>query len=177
MALTAANTGPSVNTVQDLTTALMSRYDVNKDSKLSSEEFSSLLGNLMGPSGVTGTGAVSATKLAGTTPITSLAAAGTYRHQLEGFDRNKMDNPSVQSVKYRFGRVAERYDVNAASSSMASAESLLNSMTSDLTAAGLTILGVSKDRIQMLDDSGRAAWFDVIRGAGASGPGWQWGLV
>ena len=178
MAITStATTGTTA--VQDLATALMNRYDSNKDSKLSADEFNSFLTNLLGTTGVssaagtsTATGAAAATT---TTPLTSLGASGNYRHQLEGFDMNKMDNASVQSVKYKFGRVAERYDVNGASSSMAGAESLLNSMTTDLSAAGLTILGVQNDKVQMLDDAGKAAWFDVIRGAGATGCGWQWG--
>ena len=180
MAITSTATTGTTNAVQDLASALMSRYDSNKDSKLSADEFNSFLSNLLGTAGVSNSvvsanaSGVAATPAA-TTPLTSLGASGSFRHQLEGFDMNKMDNPSVQSVKYKFGRVAERYDVNAASSSMASAQSLLNSMTGDLSAAGLTILGVQNDKVQMLDDAGKAAWFDVIRGAGASGCGWQWG--
>jgi hypothetical protein len=57
---------------------------------------------------------------------------------------------------------------------MSSAESLLSQMRADLEAAGITVLDVSRDKIQIRDEKGQAAWIDVIRGAGAADPAFQW---
>ncbi|TDI21682.1 MAG: hypothetical protein E2P06_13765 [Acidobacteria bacterium] len=38
----------------------------------------------------------------------------------------------------------------------------------------ITVLDVSRDKIQVLDDQGQTAWIDVIRGASAGDPAFQW---
>ena len=57
---------------------------------------------------------------------------------------------------------------------MATAEALLRQMRPALEAAGITVLDVSRGKIQVLDDQGQIAWVDVIRGAGAFDQAFQW---
>ena len=92
---------------------------------------------------------------------------------MEGFDDTKLGDPSHTSMKYLFGRVAQRYSL-ASVRDKASAESLLLQMRPDLEAAGITVLDVSRDKIQVRDDQGQTAWVDVIRGASAGDPAFQW---
>ena len=56
----------------------------------------------------------------------------------------------------------------------ASAEALLMQMRPELEAAGLTVLDVSKGTIQIQNNQGDAIWVDVIRGASAGDPAFQW---
>lgn len=47
-------------------------------------------------------------------------------------------------------------------------------MVPELQAAGLEVVGVSGDKIQVKTEVGYE-WVDVIRAAGGTNPGWQWG--
>ena len=71
--------------------------------------------------------------------------------------------------------VAQRYSL-ASVTDKASAESLLIQMRPELEAAGLTVLDVSKDKIQIQIQNGQGVtfWVDVIRGASAGDPAFQW---
>jgi hypothetical protein len=40
--------------------------------------------------------------------------------------------------------------------------------------AGIDVLAIKNDKIQVKDDAGHAAWIDVIRATGSSDTGWQW---
>ena len=92
---------------------------------------------------------------------------------MAGFDDAKLGNLSHTTVKYLFGRVAQRYSLVSVRDH-ASAASLLLQMRPDLEAAGITMLDVSRDRIQIRDDERQTAWVDVIRGASAGDPAFQW---
>lgn len=92
---------------------------------------------------------------------------------LEGFDFNKLQNPSVQTVKYRFGRVASQHALDGVHDK-AGAEALLRQMRPEMEAAGLRIKDIKGDSILVNTEIGDE-WVDVVRGAGAPNPGWWWG--
>lgn len=96
------------------------------------------------------------------------------RQPLEGYDQAKLDNPNHRTPKYIFGRVAQNFKLDSVQSDKGRAEQLLKAMVPDLQAAGLEVVGVSGDKIQVKTELGYE-WVDVIRGAGAANPGWQWG--
>ena len=92
---------------------------------------------------------------------------------LEGYNPTKLNDPSVQSVKYQFGRVATNYPLDGVKDH-ASAEALLKRMVPDLQAAGLNVKEVKGDKIRVETELGDE-WVDVVRGAGSGNPGWWWG--
>lgn len=96
------------------------------------------------------------------------------KQPLEGYDQTKLDNPDHKTPKYIFGRVAQGFKLDSVQGDKAKAEDLLKAMVPDLQAAGLEVVGVSGDRIQVKTELGYE-WVDVIRGAGAPKPGWHWG--
>ncbi|MBX3170587.1 MAG: hypothetical protein KF760_24480 [Candidatus Eremiobacteraeota bacterium] len=104
--------------------------------------------------------------------------ADPYRSEskqpLEGYDQAKLDNPEHRTPKYIFGRVAQNFKLDSVQGDKAKAGQLLEAMVPELRAAGLEVVGVSGDRIQVKTELGYE-WVDVIRGAGAANPGWQWG--
>lgn len=112
-------------------------------------------------------------------PVPAPASAPAPAHgevgpvPLEGYDYGKLHNPAHRTVKYVFGRVASRTPLTSVRDH-ASAEALLNSMVPTLRAAGLEIVGVKKDKIQVKTEIGYE-WVDVVRGAGSGNPGWWWG--
>lgn len=157
----------STSPLTDLAQSLVQKFDTNGDGSLTTQEFTSFLTSFVGSLGTGGRGAS--------------AAADSASHPdriggspMEGFDFRKIGDPSVTTVKYKFARVAQNWNLNGVTD-MAAAESLLNSMRGELEANGVTVLAVSKDKLQILDDFGRPGWVDVIRGAGAPGSAWQWG--
>jgi hypothetical protein len=167
----------AINSVQSpapfdqIARALVDRFDANKDGQLTTEEFTSFLSNFLTSAALPAGKAVglSAESLPG-----SGLKFGTVRPALEGFDAGKLADAGHLTAKYKFARVAQQYSLEGVTSK-AAAESLLNSMKSDLTAAGLEVLDVSKDKIKIKDDAGQDAWIDVIRAAGSGRAGaWQW---
>jgi hypothetical protein len=104
--------------------------------------------------------------------------ADQYRSEskqpLEGYDQTKLDNPDHKTPKYIFGRVAQNFKLDSVQGDKAKAGELLEAMVPELQAAGLEVVGVSGDKIQVKTELGYE-WVDVIRGAGATNPGWQWG--
>ena len=158
----------STNPLDQLARSLVDRFDANKDGQLTTDEFSSFLSNFLN-SAATPSGTVPSITSA---PV-SFAKVAT-KQPLEGFDAGKLADLSHNSLKYRFGRVAQNYSL-ASVSDKASAQAVLNSMKSDFAAANVDVLDVKGDKLQLKDDSGQTIWVDVIRGAGAgAGAGWQW---
>ena len=107
-------------------------------------------------------------------PSATDAFRSTTKVPLEGYDQTKLDNPEHRTPKYIFGRVAQNFKLDSVQSDKGRAEQLLKAMVPDLLAAGLEVVSVSGDRIQVKTEVGYE-WVDVVRGAGASDPGWQWG--
>lgn len=104
--------------------------------------------------------------------------ASQYRSQtpvpLEGYDSAKLNDPSHNTPKYIFGRVAQNFQLDSVQGDKARAEDLLWAMVPELRANGLEVVDVQGDRIQVKTEIGYE-WVDVVRGAGSENPGWWWG--
>ena len=91
------------NPMQQLAQQIVQRFDSNQDGQLTTDEFSSFLTSFMGTLG------------GGTSVIGQSVAAATRGNggsgPMEGFDFRKMGDPSVQTVKYKFARVAQNWDL------------------------------------------------------------------
>jgi hypothetical protein len=160
----AINSVQSPTPFDQIARSLVDRFDANKDGQLTTEEFTSFLSNFL----------TSATGFAAATLPGNGLKLGTVRPSLEGFDGGKLADTGHLTAKYKFARVAQQYSLEDVSTKDA-AQSLLNTMKSDLTAAGLDVLEVSKDKIKIKDDAGQEAWIDVIRAAGSGrAAAWQW---
>lgn len=154
-------TSPSA--VDALARQLIQTFDSNRDGKLTTEEFTSVLRALIEakPGAATGTSAAPS----------SMATFGIRRtDHLEGFDLAKLD--ASQSTKYRFARAASEFGL-ASVTDKASAEALLNSMRPAFEREGLNVLAVKGDRIQVLHE-GQPIWVDVIRAAASGVRAFQW---
>lgn len=92
---------------------------------------------------------------------------------LEGYNAEKLHNPEHRTPKYLFGRVASHYPLDQVKDK-AGAEALLRQMLPDLRAAGLEVVDVKGDKLQVKTELGYE-WVDVVRGAGSGSPGWWWG--
>ena len=105
-------------------------------------------------------------------------SAAQYRSEtlvpLEGYDDTKLNDPNHNTPKYIFGKVAQHFKLDSVQGDKAKAEDLLTAMVPELREKGLDVVAVSGDRIQVKTEVGYE-WVDVIRGAGAKDPGWQWG--
>ena len=156
----------STNPLDQLAQSLVQRFDANQDGQLTTDEFTSFLSSFLN-SLSTGNG--------NALGIASGAASSNAgpKAALEGFDMGKINNPSNTHVKYKFGRIAQNYSLSSVTDK-ASAEALLNSMKPQMQAAGIDVLAIKGDKIQVKDDAGQAAWIDVIRATGSSDTGWQW---
>ena len=169
-----------LNGIELLTQQLMSRFDSNKDGKLTVDEFSSVLRSMLEPrpaavkasattaaTAATGSAAVSAA----TSAATPMAASGVRRtDHMVGFEPSKL--AGRQSVKYQFARAAMQNDIESVKDKP-SAEALLNSMKPAFEREGLKVLAVKGDRLQV-DLEGQPIWVDVIRGSGSGTPAFQW---
>jgi len=155
----------STNPLDQLAQSLVSRFDANKDGQLTTDEFASFLTSFLTSVSSGNASALGASRMP--------AASASPKARLEGFDAGKLADLSHKSIKYQFGRVAQNYSL-AGVTDKASAEAVLNSMTSDLQAAGVNVLQVKGDSIQIKDDAGQDAWIDVIHGANSGNPAWQW---
>ena len=166
----AINSVQSTTPFEQIARSLVDRFDANQDGQLTTEEFTSFLSNFLTSAAVPSGNATGLTAAA--LPGNGLKL-GTIRPTLEGFDGAKLADPGHLTAKYKFARVAQQYSLESVTSK-AAAESLLNTMKADLTAAGLEVLDVSKDKIKIKDDAGQEVWFDVIRAAGSGhARGWQ----
>jgi hypothetical protein len=157
---------PSATNVQSLANNVLQQFDTDQDGRLSVDEFSQFLNRLIDSLAGGENGAQSLTSSLGqTAPLTSLTPAistGQYRSTLEGFDMQKLDDPSKTSVKYQAARVFQNYAPTV--------DNLADVVTA-LNDAGLTATQVGDDTI---DFGGSVGKIDVIRAAGDGGRAWQW---
>ncbi len=163
----------STSTLNDLASALVSRFDLNKDGQLTTEEFTQFLSTMLGSTGLSTRASTTDSTGSTTGSAGSTGFHGTVRPVMAGFDAGKLADVTHTTMKYKFGRVAQRYSLESVNDK-ASAGALLTSMKPDLDAAGLDVLAVDGDSIKVKDDAGQEAWIDVIRGSKSGAPAWQW---
>ena len=162
----------STSTLNELASALVSRFDLNKDGQLTTEEFSQFLSTMLGSTGLS-TSAKAALDTAGATGGASTAFHGTIRPTMAGFNAAKLADESHTTMKYKFGRVAQRYSLESVHDK-ASAQDLLTSMKPDFDAAGLNVVDIKGDSIKVKDNAGQESWIDVVYSANGRSPAWQW---
>ncbi|MBQ01503.1 MAG: hypothetical protein CL477_12550 [Acidobacteria bacterium] len=150
----------TTNLLEQFARTLMTSLDGSRDGQLSTTEFTSFLSKFAGEG--FGTDGHSSPSL-NEGPVPELA----------GFNPSRLAEPSHTTVKYLFGRVAQRYSLESVHDKT-SAESLQQQMQRDLKAAGLNVLNVSQDKIQIQHNDGQTSWFDIIRDATAGSPAFQW---
>jgi hypothetical protein len=163
----------SGNPIDQLAKTLFRAYDTNSDGKLSSDEFAKLVTNLTGAvASAGGTSSLAATSGNYTTPVLSTASAERARNAMDGFDSAKIANLEHRTPKYLFARVAQYASLDGVTDK-ATAETVLRGMTTDLKAAGLEVIDVKGDKIQ-INIEGHDTWIDVIHGANSGSPSFQW---
>lgn len=163
----------SATPVAQLARSLFDVYDTNRDGKLGSEEFATLIARLTG--GLTGAGAATTGTASShaTSPVWSASgSARTPRNRMDGFDSAKIANESHRTPKYLFARAAQYADLSSVKDK-ASAETLLRGMLPELQAAGLEVTDVKGDKLRVLHE-GKEGWVDVICGANSGLPSFQW---
>jgi hypothetical protein len=162
-----------------LTRLFAETADTNRDGQVSQDEFATFLSNLL--QSLTPRSPVSSLAPNSAPHATILPASGSalpladpaHLPHLSGYSQTKLADSSHTTPKYLFGRVAQNVDLSSVVDKE-SAEALLRLMQPELEAAGLTILDISKDKIQVNDDNGNPVWVDVIRGSESGSPAFQW---
>ncbi|MGE0813520.1 MAG: EF-hand domain-containing protein [Vicinamibacterales bacterium] len=150
-----------VDTISQLISRVMDKYDGDKDGKLTSQEFGSFLTGLLGA-----TGAAPANAAAAAGGKDPMEGTGQYRMRLAGFDHAKIDNPTLQGAgtsKYIAARIFQDYPPMPES---------LPAVVERLKAQGLDARQTDFDKIDFGDGYGP---IDVIQGAyPGGGVAWQW---
>jgi hypothetical protein len=146
--------------VAQLVAKVLTKYDADKDGKLSTDEFGGFLSGLLdGSARMAGT---SAANPGSATP----SAAGRFRAMLAGFDHGKLDNPSAPgggTMKYTAARIFQDYPPMPES---------LPAVVDRLRAVGINAQQTAFDKIDFGDGYGP---IDVIQGAyPGGGVAWQW---
>ena len=136
--------GPT-NLFEQFARTLMTSLDANRDGQLSTTEFTSFL-TRFASAGIGTDSPISPAQHAMVDEPGKRSWPASTRQSWE-------TGTSHTTVKYLFGRVAQRYNLLSVRDH-ASAESLLLQMRPDLEAAGIIVLDVSRDKIQVLDDQG-----------------------
>ncbi len=161
----------STNPLDQLAKSLVDRFDANGDGQLTTQEFTSFLTNFLNSVAPGATVNAASANATATQPLHSLSGSAP---KMSGFSATKLADTSHDTLKYRFGRVAQQYSLDSVTDK-ASAAALLNSMKSDLEAAGVQVLEIKKDKIKTIGNSGNEVWVDVIKAAGSGrGTAWQW---
>ena len=143
--------------VQQLADSLMNRFDTNNDGRLSKEEFSGLLGDLMG--------AVRAS----TSQPRDEGGAGL---KFEGFDFVREQNPQ-RSAKDAFAKIAR--EVGSMPLTKSEAETWFNThVRTPFEALGHTVNWVQGDKFSFTNWQGTYV-VDFVRGADGPDPAFWWG--
>lgn len=148
--------------IDALAQQLLRAFDVNKDGKLSANEFTSVLTSMLNArtNGTAGT----------ETPAVDAPATPRNTSLLAGFDLSKLANS--QSPKYKFARAAVDFDLASVTSKPA-AEALLNQMRPAFQREGLDVHEIRGDRIRITHE-GQDIWIDVIQAASVGATAFQW---
>jgi hypothetical protein len=158
--------------IAQLARSLFDLYDANRDGKLGSDEFATLIAKLTG--GISASApTTSASSGNATSPVWSASgSARAPRNRMDGFDSVKLANESHRTPKYLFARAAQYADLSGVTDK-ASAEALLRNMLPELQAAGLEVTDVRGDKLKVVHE-GKEGWVDVICGANSGSPSFQW---
>src|SRR4030095_16169594 len=118
----------SSNPLDQLAKSLVDRFDANGDGQLTTQEFTSFLTNFLNSvaPGAANAATVNTASATATQPLRSLGGSAP---QMSGLHASKLADLSHDTLKYRFGRVAQQYSLDSVTDK-ASAEALLNSMKS-----------------------------------------------
>jgi hypothetical protein len=162
----------STNPLDQLARALANQFDANKDGTLTTGEFTSFLTQFLGSANALSTTGSNAVATDAATTATGLKG-GTVAPTMLGFNSRKLADEGHDTVKYMFGRVAQRYSLESVHDK-STAEALLNTMKDDLAAEGLDVLAIEKDKIKIKDSAGKEVWLDVINSANTTHAAWQW---
>jgi hypothetical protein len=162
----------SATPIAQLARSLFDVFDTNRDGKLGSDEFASLIAKLTGGTAAATTATTSTVSANSTTPVWSAASERTPRNRMDGFDSGKLANDSHRTPKYIFARAAQYADLSSVTDK-ASAETMLRGMLPELQAAGLQVTDVRGDKIKVVHE-GKEGWVDVICGANGGSPSFQW---
>lgn len=159
----------SQSSIQDLALSILNQYDTDKDGQLGATEFSNVLSNLLG--GAVGTSSSASADVANPNASTH-ATGGMPASDMTGFNYDKIMDESHQTSKYQFARVAWNVDLSSVHDK-ASCQALLESMVPDMQAAGMNVVAVDTDKIQVSDQYG-TYWVDVIRDYDGPNQAFQW---
>src|SRR4029453_242941 len=100
---------PTGTALTEIINKVMDKFDTDKDKKLSQAEFSSFLTGLLNLQVST---PAATTPAAVTNPIpraNDSIRPGEFRNPLAGFDYTKLDDPNMNTIKYRAARVFVDY--------------------------------------------------------------------
>ncbi len=154
-------TAAGADSISQLISKVMDKYDGDKDGKLTSQEFGSFLSGLIG--GTSSTGLRTAAAVTGSS-VTQ--ATGAHRGRLAGFDFAKIDDPSMHGAgtsKYIAARVFQDFPPMPES---------IPGVIDRLKAQGINAVQADHDKIDFNDGYGP---IDVIQGAyPGGGVAWQW---
>lgn len=146
-----------VGAMQQLADSLLDRFDANKDGQLSKEEFSGLLGNLMGT-------------LQSSRGFQQ--GEGASNLKFEGFDFGRAQDPQ-KSAKDAFAQIAR--EVGSMPLTKGEAETWFNShVKARMEELGHKVNWVEGDKFQFTNWQG--TWtVDFVRGADGPDPAFWWG--
>ncbi len=154
-------TSAGADSISQLISKVMEKYDADKDGKLTSQEFGSFLSGLIGGTGGTGVRTAAAASVSSASQPT-----GSYRSKLAGFDFAKLDDPSMRGAgtsKYIAARVFQDFPPMPES---------IPGVIDRLKAQGVNAVQTDHDKIDFNDGYGP---IDVIQGAyPGGGVAWQW---
>jgi hypothetical protein len=99
----------SSQSISDLASLITKRFDTDRDGRLSTQEFSAFLSNLLGTSTTnnTATNNTAARRVATADPTTT--ANRVPKGTLAGYDAAKLANPDHKTFKYQLGRILQYY--------------------------------------------------------------------
>jgi hypothetical protein len=167
---------PSGNPLQDLARMLFTRVEGQAEDPITPDQFAIFLGRLATTSAPVTTTAGGRLPASAFTPVTTTLRPTITtgpRSPMEGFDFGKIASGDLSTAKYRFARVAWRYDLSGVNDE-AGAEAVLKNMVPDLEAAGVPVVAIAGSRLTLRGDRGELC-VDVIRWNGDGGaPAFQW---
>ena len=165
---------PSGNPLQELARTLFTGLDGHPEEPISPDQFTTFLSRLVTsviPSTTTVGVGLTASAFRPVTTTSPTMSTGP-RSTMEGFDYGKIASSDQAAAKYRFARVAWRYDLSGVTNE-ASAEAMLKNMVPDLESAGLVPLAIDGGRLQLCDTRGDF-WVDVVRWSDEGAPAFRW---